>query len=170
MPMYNDFVAELECPTCGELTHSSVQTDLVEDQGLQLRVGDLLELEVPTDGPEGYFMLERTRAREPEHVSVLEPWCCPACGIESLVRIDIDDKTVTAIEAITPSSTTLAPVTRVSFEVRSQHFEPTLLRIFPKVAEDGSHVLLGPEEMIEAIVSLELFGHRVSPAPERSEG
>ena len=157
--MHDSVPAEFACPACGKRGDYLLQTHVFDREGRTYQVGDHVEAKIPPVYDEEYIMLERGDDLEPEHISALEVWYCRDCGARNIARLDVDHAKITGVSSIVLSPSTLAPVTRVSFNIGREEFTPIVERMFQDVLEEVL-VCMTLNDRINAIVNGELYADR----------
>jgi hypothetical protein len=109
--MFDVFVAPLRCPACGaDAPEAEIQTYLrgASADGSALRVGaeiDAVDLSTESILNAGYVLVQ-----EPDYggpIRLLDVWICHACGTEPWATIEIVDRRVHEIAAVTLDRATL---------------------------------------------------------------
>lgn len=106
--MFDSFIAHLHCPACGTDTpDAEIQTYLLRD-GAAIRVGfefGVADLTIENLVGSDYLLLREPDVEGP--IRLLDVWFCPACRTEPWAMIEIVDRRVREITAVTLNRTTL---------------------------------------------------------------
>ncbi|HUQ07162.1 MAG TPA: hypothetical protein VM261_31945 [Kofleriaceae bacterium] len=116
--MLDVFVAPLRCPACGaDAPEAEIQTYIrgASADGSAMRVGfELDAVDLATDAilNAGYVLVQEPDVGGP--VRLLDVWICPSCQTEPWAMIEIVDRRVREIAAVTLDRPTLMAVHFIS--------------------------------------------------------
>ncbi len=109
--MFDVFIAQLRCPACGtEVPEAEIQTYLRDGSadGSGLRVGfELDAADLTTDSilGAGYALIAPPEQGGP--IRLLDVWICPACETEPWAMVEIVERKIRRISAVTLDRPTL---------------------------------------------------------------
>lgn len=131
--MYDYFDAELRCPRCGTAHPSNegnMQTHIRTDaNGSELGIGYLFEpIDVNTEHLVGAGYLLLTRPTNEETLRLLNIWSCDACDTDQWAIVDIVERKIERIEAVSMSRTVLEAANFIG-EVNAEFLAAQLLNI-----------------------------------------
>jgi hypothetical protein len=118
--MFDDFVAELQCPNCGTVhpptTYVGMQTYIRGyPDGSTLRIGYVFEpRDLTTKSLIGasYALISEPPPGGP--IRLLDVWSCPACHTDQWAMVTIADGRLQQIEAVTMTRATLEAANFIS--------------------------------------------------------
>jgi hypothetical protein len=104
--MFDVFVAEMRCPSCGRLipitSNTAMQTHIRDDaDGSAIRVGfvfDSLDLTTTSILGSEYALIAEPAPGGP--IRLLDVWICPECSTEQWAMVTIVDGRLASIEAV----------------------------------------------------------------------
>ena len=109
--MYDYIVAELRCPKCGVLSPAGAPIDMqtyLRREGATLGVGyEFATTDLRTEKLVNADYSIVTPPREAGALKLLEVWTCPSCETEQWARIEIEDRRIVRIDAVTMNRVTL---------------------------------------------------------------
>src|SRR4051812_30591532 len=118
--MFDVFVAEMRCPSCGRVipitSNTAMQTHIRDDaDGSALRVGfvfDPLDLTTTSILASEYALNAEPPPGGP--IRLLDVWICPECSTEEWAMVTIADGQITSIEAVVLNRSTLEAANFIS--------------------------------------------------------
>jgi hypothetical protein len=115
--MFDVFVARLRCPGCGAVVDAEIQTHIRDGaaDGSALGVGfafDPIDLTDERIMDAGYTLVEPPSPVGP--IRLLNVWTCPRCETEQWAVIEIADRTIRSIRAVTLDRATLGDAHYIS--------------------------------------------------------
>jgi hypothetical protein len=115
--VYDVFVAPLQCPACDTVADAEIQTYIRDGSadGSALGVGfelDPADLATESIVGAGYVLVNPPAADGP--IRLLDVWICPNCDTEQWALVEIADRVIRSIEAVTLDSTTLESANFIS--------------------------------------------------------
>jgi hypothetical protein len=109
--MFDEFQAELHCQNCSHLSSMKenicMQTHLLSE-AVTLRVGhvfDLNDVSIRNIVGSGYMLIAEPVASDP--IRLLNTWSCPACDKEQWAMVEISDRRLSSIKAVSMNATSL---------------------------------------------------------------
>ncbi len=132
--MYDYFIAELRCPRCGTVSpttaYTNMQTHLRGDaDGSTLGVGyefEPVDLTTKHILGAGYTLIARPSEGGP--IRLLDVWNCPACETEQWAMVEIANRRITRIEAVSMDRITFESANFIS-EVNAELLAAALMGI-----------------------------------------
>jgi hypothetical protein len=110
------FVAELECPECGERSTAEILTPLgPPDYDRVMHVGDRADELTWASVRTFYPVLREPEPGEP--IRLMETWWCMSCDSRAWALITISDETVRSIEAVPLTQATVRRANAITDEV-----------------------------------------------------
>ena len=118
--MYDEFVAELRCPNCGQVNpitaNTAMQTHIRGDaDGSGLGLGfvfDPYDLTTRSLLRSGYLLIAEPPPGGP--IRLLDVWECPECSTEQWAMVTIADRRIARIEAVELTRATLEAANFIS--------------------------------------------------------
>jgi hypothetical protein len=115
--MFDVFVSRLQCPRCNAAVDAEIQTHIRNGaaDGSALGVGfefDPIDLTHESIVNTGYALVRPAGAAGP--IRLLDVWICPSCETEQWAVVEIANRTIRVIRAVTLDRGTLDSVNYIS--------------------------------------------------------
>lgn len=118
--MVDYFIGELHCPHCGTVNGASANTNMQahlrsDADGSGLGVGfvfDSVDVDTQHLVDAGYSLVSPPRT--PGTLRLLDVWICPACETEQWAAVDIRDRRIERLQAVTLDKSTLESANFIS--------------------------------------------------------
>jgi hypothetical protein len=142
--MYDFFVAPLQCSGCGAMAAGAyIQTNIRNGSadGSSLPVGFTLDAADLTPGSlvdSGYALADPPSANGP--IRLLDVWNCPHCNTEQWAMVEIADRKIRSIEAVTLDRATLESANFIS-DVNADLLAEVLRGEEPATGESSVEIL-----------------------------